>query len=181
MEEIKIGQRLAIHSYKHDGSIHRAWDEAVVLDKGDDYLVCGNNKTKVQEAKGSVWRTREPAILYFFVNKWYNIIAQLKKDGLYYYCNIATPFIIEENTIKYIDYDLDLRVFPSGERKILDEMEYAYHRNKLNYDQRLDASIHKGLTELNQLFDRKSSLISKEQVEQYYKLYKKLQKNRKNT
>ena len=58
---------------------------------------------------------------------------QLKKDGIFYYCNIATPYIIEEKTIKYIDYDLDLRVFPSGEYKILDRMEYKYHKKIMHY------------------------------------------------
>ena len=71
--------------------------------------------------------------MYFFDNEWFNIIVQLKKDGIYYYCNIASPFIIEEGTIKYIDYDLDLRIFPDGEYKILDQMEYNYHKRILNY------------------------------------------------
>ena len=33
---------------------------------------------------------------------------------------MASPYIIDENVIKYIDYDLDLRVFPDGGYKILD-------------------------------------------------------------
>ena len=65
----------------------------------------------------------------------------LKKDGIYYYCNIATPFIIEENTIKYIDYDLDLRIFPTGEFKILDKLEYEYHKKIMNYSKKLDKVI----------------------------------------
>ena len=95
-------------------------------------MVFGNDKTTVIEADGCSWKTKEPAIMYFFKNEWFNIIAQLKKDGIYYYCNIATPYIIEDNTIKYIDYDLDLRIFPSGEYKILDKLEYNYH--KKNYE-----------------------------------------------
>ena len=31
MNSIKVGDRLRIHCYKHDGRIHRAWDEATVL------------------------------------------------------------------------------------------------------------------------------------------------------
>ena len=29
---IKVGDKLQIHCYKHDGSLHRTWDEAIVLD-----------------------------------------------------------------------------------------------------------------------------------------------------
>ncbi len=138
MDNISIGDKLQIQCYKHNGKIHRSWDEALVLDVKEDYIVCGNNKTLVTESDGTTWKTKEPAIMYFFKDSWYNIIVQLKKDGIFYYCNIATPFIIEEKTIKYIDYDLDLRVFPSGEYKILDRMEYKYHKKIMHYSENLD-------------------------------------------
>ncbi len=178
MGKILIGKKLSIHSYKHDGKIHRGWGEAIVLEQTDDYIVCGNDKTNVYEKTGSVWKTKEAAILYFFRNKWFNIIAQLKKDGLYYYCNVATPFIIEEGTIKYIDYDLDLRVFPNKTRKILDEREYAYHRNIMKYDDRLDQVIKKGLQELNEVFVKEVDLISAEKVKEYHEKYLNLKKNK---
>ncbi len=86
--------------------------------------------------------------MYFFKDKWYNVIAQMKSDGIYYYCNIATPFIIEDGTIKYIDYDLDLRIFPQGEYKILDKGEYECHRKAMNYSDDLDKVINNGMDEL---------------------------------
>ena len=45
VEDIKIGDRLEIHCYKHNGKIHRTWDEATILEITDDYIVCGNYKT----------------------------------------------------------------------------------------------------------------------------------------
>lgn len=148
MKKIKKGDKLQIQCYKHDGRVHRCWDEAVVLDVKKDYIVFGNERTKVTESGGSIWRTKEPAIMYFFKDKWYNIIVQLKKTGITYYCNIASPFIIEEDTIKYIDYDLDLRIFPSGSFKILDKEEYKYHKRKMGYSKELDIAIRHGLSEL---------------------------------
>ena len=74
--ELIIGKTYKIHSYKHDSKIHRAWNEAILLEINDDFLVFGNNKTKVTESDGRSWKTREPAILFFFYNKWYNIIGQ---------------------------------------------------------------------------------------------------------
>ena len=148
MENLEIGHRYEIHSYKHDGKIHRAWDEAVLLEIHEDYLIFGNDKTKVTESDGRSWRTKEPAIIYFFKNSWFNIIGQYKKDGIYYYCNIATPYIIEENTIKYIDYDLDLRVFPDGSFKVLDRGEYEYHKNLMHYSDDLDYVLKGELTNL---------------------------------
>ena len=99
MREYKKYDRLVIHSYKHDGNIHRAWDEAVLLDDCGEYLVFGNDKTKVLESDGRSWRTKEPSILFFYKNSWYNVIGQLKADGIYYYCNMASPFIIVDGAI----------------------------------------------------------------------------------
>ena len=111
---MQVGEKYKIHCYKHNGKINQASEEAVVLDETDEMLVCGNNRVEVTEIDGGTYRTKELAIIFFYKKNWFNIIAQLKKYGLFYYCNIATPYIVDENVIKYIDYDLDLRVFPDG-------------------------------------------------------------------
>ena len=176
MKKLCIGDKLEIQCYKHNEKIHRAWDEAVVLDIKKDYIVFGNNRTKVTEAEGNVWKTNEPAIMYFFKDKWYNVIAQLKKDGIYYYCNIATPFIIEDNTIKYIDYDLDLRIFPSGEYKILDQLEYQYHRKIMNYSDSLDFVINNALNELIEFYKKGSIIFDVSANTKYHQIYENLKK-----
>ena len=67
-EKLVIGKKYVIHGYKHDSKIHLSWDEAVLLEIHDNYLVFGNEKTKVTESDGRTWRTKEPAVLYFFCN-----------------------------------------------------------------------------------------------------------------
>ena len=174
IEKLVIGKRYEIHGYKHDGNIHRIWDEAVLIEIHDDYLVFGNERTKVTESDGRVWRTKEPAVLFFYYNNWYNIIRQYKKDGIYYYCNIASPFIIEEDTIKYIDYDLDLRVFPDGSFKVLDRGEYKYHKKLMNYPETIDKILKTELTNLIDIVRKKAipfdNVALDEQLEEYKKL-----------
>lgn len=171
VSKVVIGKKYQIQCYKHDGKIHRAWDEAVLLEVNKDFMVFGNNKTKVTEAEGVTWRTKEPAIMYFFKNKWYNIIVQMKKDGIYYYCNIATPYIIEEDTIKYIDYDLDLRIFPKGDYKILDKLEYEYHKKKMNYSDDLDLIIKTALSDLIGEYKKNVSMFNSKINYQYLGKY----------
>ena len=171
-----IGDKLEIQCYKHNKKVHRAWSEAVILDVKKDYIVCGNSKTLVTESEGTTWRTKEPAIMYFLKNEWYNVIAQLKKDGIYYYCNIATPYIIEEDTIKYIDYDLDLRIFPTGEYKILDRMEYKYHKKLMNYSDDLDIAIKNGLDDLIKKYKDGSIIFDEQQNYKYHNIYEEVKK-----
>ena len=174
MNKLVKGEKLKIQCYKHNGKIHREWDEAIFLDEKKDYLVFGNMKTMVTEAEGNTWRTKEPAIMYFFKNEWFNIICQLKKDGIYYYCNIATPFLIENNTIKYIDYDLDLRIFPNGEYKVLDKMEYKYHKKIMKYSSDLDIVINNGLKVLIDKYKNKEEYFSADLNKKYGIEYKKI-------
>ena len=170
-EKLEIGKKYVIHGYKHNSKIHRSWDEAVLLEIHDDYLIFGNEKTKVTESDGRTWRTKEPAVLYFFYNNWFNIIGQYKNDGIYYYCNIASPFIIEEDTIKYIDYDLDLRVFPDGSFKVLDRGEYKYHKNLMNYSDDIDTVLKSELTNLIEMVRKKKLAFEPGIVEHYYDKY----------
>lgn len=177
MGQIHIGTNYPIQCYKHNGKVHRAWGEAVLLEVQKDYLVFGNQRTQVIEAEGNVWKTKEPAIMYFFKDCWFNIIAQLKKDGIYYYCNIATPYIIEDGTIKYIDYDLDLRIFPTGEYKVLDKLEYKYHKRIMEYSEELDCVITNAMEELIALYKKKSVMFDSTRNQKYYQKYVEL-KNR---
>ena len=178
-QNIKIGDKLEIHCYKHNGRLHRQWDEAVLLDVFDDYMVFGNNKTTVVDSDGKVWKTKEPAVMFFFKDRWFNIIGQMKDYGIYYYCNIATPTLIDDNVIKYIDYDLDLRVFPNGSFKILDRMEYKYHKKQMHYSNRLDFILKYELGNLIDMVRMKEQPFDKNTIEKYYKKYVEILKNMK--
>ena len=174
MENLKKGEILNIHSYKHNGKIHRSWDEALFIEENNGYAVFGNYKTLVTEADGRVWKTKEPAIMYFSKDNWFNIIGQLKDNGIYYYCNIASPYIIEDGVIKYIDYDLDLRVFPDGSFKVLDRGEYKYHKQLMNYSDEIDYILIAELTNLINMVRAKELAFKENTVENYYEIYKKI-------
>ena len=106
-----------------------------------------------------------------------NVIGQLKYDGIYYYCNLASPFVIEDKTIKYIDYDLDLRVFPDGAFKVLDRGEYNYHKKKMNYPNSIDKIVRDDLTNLIDLVRKKEFPFNRGIIDNYYNMYNKLKKN----
>ena len=180
MNNLEIGKKYKIHCYKHDGNIHRAWDEAVLLEQDGNHYVFGNDRTKVTESDGRNWRTKEPAVMHFYTDEWYNVIAQLKKDGIYYYCNMASPFIIEEDTIKYIDYDLDLRVFADGTYKVLDQGEYLYHKEKMDYSEKLDYVLTEELNKLIKISVKRQKPFQKELTTEYYLKYKKIKKDKNN-
>lgn len=177
MDSIKVGDKLQLHCYKHDGSLEHTSDEAVVLYNDDELLICGNGRAKITEKDGRSHMTNEPAVLFFYKKHWFNVIGQLKKYGLFYYCNIASPFIIEDNIIKYIDYDLDLRVFPDGGFRILDRNEYNYHKKIMKYPAKLDQLLKEELSYLIQKKRENQGPFEPGIIEKYYNLYEKIQKS----
>lgn len=181
MEKLEIGKKYVIHSYKHNGKIYKAWDEAVLLDYNHKIgvYIFGNDHAKVMEADGRIWHTKEPAVLFFFKDCWYNIIGQCKSKGIYYYCNIASPFIIEEGTIKYIDYDLDVKVFPGGSFKVVDRGEYNYHKKQMSYPNEIDSIVKAELSNLIEKIRQKNYYFDPKTIINYEKKYEELKEKRK--
>lgn len=177
---LSVGDKVTIHCYKHDGSIHKSWKYAYVLDIKEDLIVLGNENVLVTKEDGRTWRTKEPAIMFFYNNRWFNVIAQLKSNGLFYYCNIASPYVIDGNVVKYIDYDLDLRVFPNGSFKILDRMEYRYHKKQMHYSSRLDYILRYELGNLIEMVRAKEDPFNKKTIESYHQKYVELTEKQKN-
>ena len=171
MEKVKAGDILKIQCYKHNGQIYRNWDETIVLEVTDDYIVCANNRVKVTEIDGRKWTTKEPAILFYYKDKWFNIISQFKRNGIYYYCNIASPYVVEDKTIKYIDYDLDLRIFPDGTFRVLDRGEYEYHKEKMHYSKEIDKIVNYELNNLISNYLEKFGPFDDKLLQKYYNMY----------
>lgn len=173
---LKKGDVVEIHSYKHNKSLHRIWKNVIVLNKNenDNTLIVGNDKAMVIESNGRYWKTKEPAICYFFKDYWFNVICMIKKDGIYYYCNLSSPYLYDGEAIKYIDYDLDLKFFPNGDYIVLDNDEFEAHKFKMNYDKRIEKILKYNINEMINLFKQKKEPFSKEKVLEYHKLYKKL-------
>ncbi len=168
---MKIGDKVKVHAYKHDGKLHSISDNTIILDITDDMVICGNSQTTITEGDGRSYKTNETALIFFYKDNWFNILCQFKKYGIFYYCNIASPYILDKEVIKYIDYDLDLRVFPDGGFKVLDKNEYKYHKKIFNYSTDLDRVIKSELTKLIEIKKKNEFPFKEEDVKRYYELF----------
>ena len=81
----------------------------MVLKTTENAIIGVNDHTLVTESDGRRWVTREPAIVYFHKKYWFNIIAMIRDNGISYYCNMASPYYLDEEALKYIDYDWMLK------------------------------------------------------------------------
>ena len=162
------GQWVQIHSFKHNGHIHRYWESNFVLEDNENYFIVASNRTRVVEADGRRWYTHEPAITIFSKKDWYNVIAMLKNEGVCYYCNIASPSIEDNGKIKYIDYDLDLKLYPDDNIKVLDEKEYEKHREKYGYNDELDLVLRNEVSKIYYLMQKRYFPFDDKIVKEFY-------------
>lgn len=174
--KLSTGMTVSIHSYKHNKKLHRVWKKSVVLYQDQHLLVTGNNRTKVIESDGRSWHTKEPAICYFYTDLWFNIIGMLKKDGVYFYCNLSSPYLYDGEAVKYIDYDLDIKVFPDGNYILLDEKEYLAHQGTMCYSDEIHAIIHSQIQILKERIEKKEKPFDLSDIKLYYENYKSMTK-----
>ncbi|WP_314060428.1 DUF402 domain-containing protein [uncultured Vagococcus sp.] len=168
------GEFITIQSYKHDGNLHRTWRDTMVLKTSEHSLIGVNDHTLVTESDGRRWVTREPAIVYFHNKYWFNVIAMIREKGVSYYCNLASPYLMDEEALKYIDYDLDIKVFPDGEKRLLDVDEYEEHRRQMNYPAEIDFILKENVKILVDWINNGYGPFSQEYVELWYDRYQQL-------
>lgn len=174
MKQLERGEVVIIHSYKHNGHIHRVWKKSIVIKETDDLLIVYNDRTKVIESSGRRWYSREPAIVYFYKKRWFNIIAMLREDGIYFYCNLSSPYLYDGEAIKYIDYDLDLKVYPDFKYKILDRKEFKYHAQLMNYSKEIKSAVEDELDILVGWLKKRRDPFNHTEIFKQYEIAKKI-------
>lgn len=176
MDNSSVGKWIRTQSYKHNGSLHRTWDNMMIVDVTDDYIVTGSCASRVVECDGRIWYTKEPAVSIYFKKSWFNVIAMIRGNNVCYYCNIASPTLEDGSTLKYIDYDLDLKLFPDNSIMELDYKEYLFHKEKYQYSNDIDKIVLHEFERIKKLMQEKLFPFNDEKMHQYINVYYKIKK-----
>ena len=98
----------------------------------------------------------------------------IRDKGVSYYCNLASPYVLDEEALKYIDYDLDIKVFPDGEKRLLDVDEYEAHSKEMEYPDEIDYVLKENVKILVDWINNKKGPFSDEYIEVWHKRYQQL-------
>ncbi len=159
---------IKIQSYKHDGSLHRCWERNFLLEDNEEYFITASKRTRVIEYDGRRWYSKEPAVAFFSKKYWFNVIAMLKDDGVIFYVNLASPTLMAEEMLRYIDYDLDFKLFPDGRVITLDEGEHARYTKRYQYSPELQLVIQKAKTRVLSMLKNHTYPFDTQLVDDYY-------------
>ena len=160
-----------IQSYKHDGSLHRTWSPVLVVEDNDEMFIAINKHTRIYESNNRSWIARDPALYYLYKKQYFNVIAMLRRDGIYYYCNLASPSIYDGEAIKNIDYDLDVKFYPDGSHIILDEKEFVSNNLKYKYPEVLENQLRDEIKNIISLHKSGQKPFNEEENRQLFRRY----------
>jgi len=132
--------------------------EGEVLQRGENYVTLeayfNRDDMPFQE---TVLKRNDRFVETFYNDKWHNVFEIYDRDDgklKGWYCNIAMPAVIENDSVAYVDLALDLWVSADGKQTVLDEDELE----ELNLDEKLKQMVYESLRELQARFTKNPPL-----------------------
>jgi protein associated with RNAse G/E len=93
----------------------------------------------------------------------------IRKKGYYIYTNLASPFIFEDNTIKFIDYDLDIKYYPGMTIHVVDIDEHKKNSIRYKYEDSIIKKVDETKTKLLKMIANEEFIYSKEFTKKNFK------------
>lgn len=153
-----LGAIVNVQAYKYNGYLYRQWNGVKVIRNTEDHFVLFMYKTKVAETEKTSWMYREPVIWFMPKNENFNALIMLKKRHNYIYINLASNPIYEDNTIKFIDFDLDIKCYPNKPFTVVDRDEFLTNSVKYQYPEEVKKMVYEAL----------ETVAEKEKSNQYF-------------
>jgi len=141
---------MIVNSRKYDQTIRRSWACDFVRRDGDLHVFAGVFEEEVIHPELGQINRGTVSYEYYWLDRWYNIFRFHEPDGKFrnYYCNISMPPVLSIGSIDYVDLDIDVLVWPSGEYQIVDMAEFEENAVKYNYPNSVQTSAMSALDEL---------------------------------
>lgn len=132
---------IEIRVFKHDGRTH--WRHASTLLHEDNGFMMTHTPvgTSFTNLKGA-GESAESWTSYYWPDRWFNVVQFTANEAhpAGWYCNVASPATLDDGILSYVDYELDLMVYPTRNGmtwELLDEDEFDEACERCGYDEEL--------------------------------------------
>ncbi|ENY69187.1 Hypothetical protein, DUF 402 family [Metamycoplasma auris 15026] len=160
-EFFQLGQITTIQAFKYDGTLYRQYEGCKIIANWDEFVVVLLMKTKVQEININ-WIVSTPMLFVFSKKHFYNAMITLNSnDQNNIYINLASPFFIENEIIKYIDFDLDIKCYGQDDFNVVDWHDFKKSITDFRYPLKLIYKIYNELDVLEKKRKNKEGIFAK--------------------
>ncbi|MEQ1762667.1 MAG: DUF402 domain-containing protein [Pyrinomonadaceae bacterium] len=141
-----------VNSRKFDGTIRRSWKCDFVSSDHEKIDLVGSFEEQFEHPELGIIEAGTVSHERFHFSRWYNYFIFEQPAGTLrnYYINICMPPEVDDQTIDYIDLDIDLIVWPDGRWRTLDREEFEANRLEFGYP---DSVADRALATLAELQD----------------------------
>jgi protein associated with RNAse G/E len=124
-----------VHSTKYDGSLHYRYSTTVVREEPGLLVLYLPPGTPVESYRGQMM-AKQHSLQFYWSDRHYNLHVNWDADWQprSHYINIASPATWHDETLRFVDLDLDIiwRA-ATGEVILDDEDEFALHQERFGY------------------------------------------------
>jgi len=150
-----VAHCLALEVARSDGSFK--WSQPLHVLERRGAMIVGEWRVGDEVIEGSKTLIQPAtACIVLWTDRWYNVIHNsVPMYDRVWYCNVATPAVLDGDTLRYTDMDLDIAVTTDGEVQVLDEDEFDTNQARYGYPEPVTRAAREGLAEALDLIRRR--------------------------
>jgi len=117
---------IRLQATKSNDKPHMSWDAKLIAQSGDWILTYTPSGTSVRHhTKNLTYIMGHSCFGVFNIHEFYNLFVDLNTDDSFkmLYINVATPAVLKDGKISWIDLELDVVRLPGKPAKIVDQEE----------------------------------------------------------
>lgn len=125
-----------IEALKYDQRVHYSLPARLLDDDGTRLWFRSQPGGQINHVtRNRRFTITHPSDMIFWRARWYNVYLNYADDGqlAHYYCNVGLPPELSGETLRFVDLDLDVQIWPDGRYAVLDEDEFTEHAILFGY------------------------------------------------
>lgn len=147
---------MTVASTKYDGSHHYRFPVTVVEDAGHRLAVWAPAGTVLDSYRGRFASQRHFLWWYYRDRDWnFEVLWERDWTPNKHYVNVALPATWDDGVVRFVDLDLDISWWSDGTVHLLDEDEFATHRERMDYPDPLVDRAWSAVDEVRDLIARR--------------------------
>ena len=148
---------IVINSRKFDGRIGKSWPAELIESNNGIIVAKGVFDLDVDHKKLGFIRRGTISYEYYWPDRWYNVFRFHEPEGELrsFYCNFATPAVLQEGVLDYIDLDIDVLADSELNYEVLDLDEFAERTIRYGYTEEILERSTKTVDDLIRLIEKR--------------------------
>lgn len=145
-----VGRTILVRACKYDGSEHRRWEAQVLSQEGSLIVLDAKFPDEIIHDLLGTIASGTHSLEYYWLDRWYNIFRFRQPNGELrnYYCNVNVPPTFDDETLSYVDLDLDILVEPDFSYQILDVEDFDRNAGHYGYSTEVKQNARQAVDEL---------------------------------